>query len=187
MKLFNKLWNALGLVETEETDELPAKPAEKAPSRPDRKSERAAKPNEDSKPRWTAPTEPPALPTLPQSYKSAIPSAIPSAMSTIASTGKNKLVLTQPNGFDDAQQIAENVTSGKTVLVNFDRTDAETTKRTIDFMSGITYAVGGTVQRISAAIFLFAPSDVLVYSNERPFEQEQAILPWRGQKQGRDH
>ena len=183
MKLFNKLWNALGLVEAEETDEQPVKQVEKAASRPDRKPERISKQNEENKPRWTAPPEPSALPAPPQPYKLAIPSAA----TAMSATGKNKLVLTQPSGFDDAQQIAENVTNGKTVLVNFDRTDAETTKRTIDFMSGITYAVGGTVQRISAAIFLFAPSDVLVYSNERPFEQEQVILPWRGQKQGRDH
>ena len=185
MKLFDKLWNALGLVEAEETDEQPAKPVEKSTPRQDRKSERSAKPTEDSKPRWSAPPEPQlTAPVLPQPpYKSPHPS--PAVVT--ATTGKNKLVLTQPNGFDDAQQIAENVTNGKTVLVNFDRTDAETTKRTIDFMSGITYAVGGTVQRISAAIFLFAPSDVLVYSNERPFEQDQAMLPWRGQRQGRDH
>lgn len=178
MKLFDKLWNALGLVEAEETEQ-PAKPAEKSTSRQDRKSERSSKPSEDSKPRWTAPPEPsPVAPALPQHYKSPHPS--PTIVT--ATTGKNKLVLTQPSGFDDAQQIAESVTNGKTVLVNFDRTDAETTKRTIDFMSGITYAVGGTVQRISAAIFLFAPSDVAVYSNERRVEQEQTMLPWRGQK-----
>jgi len=183
LKLFDKLWNALGLVEAEEADEQPAKPVEKTTPRQDRKSERSAKPTEDTKPRWTAPATPPAAVPAPQPYKSPHPS--PAVVT--ATTGKNKLVLTQPSGFDDARQIAENLTNGNTVLVNFDRTDAETTKRTIDFMSGITYAVGGTVQRISAAIFLFAPSDVAVYSNERPFEQEQAMLPWRGQKQGRDH
>lgn len=142
------------LVEAEETDEQPVKPVEKAASRPDRNP--ISKQNEDNKPRWTAPPEPSALPAPPQPYKLAIPGQL---RPQCRQQGKNKLVLTQPSGFDDAQQIAENVTNGKTVLVNFDRTDAETTKRTIDFMSGITYAVGGTVQRIFIAIFLFAPSE----------------------------
>ena len=163
MKLFDKVWSALGLVEAEETEEQPVKPAEKTSSRQERKSERPLKQAEEIKPTRTV-----ALPASP-------------------AIGSAKLVLTQPNGFDDARQIAENVTNGKTVVVNFDRTDADTTKRTIDFMSGITFAVGGSVQRISTTIFLFAPANVEVYTNERQYADESTMLPWRGQKSGRDH
>lgn len=163
MKLFDKVWSALGLVEAEETEEQPVKPAEKPSSRQERKSERPLKQAEEIKPTRTV-----ALPASP-------------------AIGSAKLVLTQPNGFDDARQIAENVTNGKTVVVNFDRTDADTTKRTIDFMSGITFAVGGSVQRISTTIFLFAPANVEVYTNERQYADESTMLPWRGQKSGRDH
>ena len=163
MKLFDKVWSALGLVEAEETEEQPVKPAEKTNSRQERKSERPLKQAEEIKPTRTV-----ALPASP-------------------AIGSAKLVLTQPNGFDDARQIAENVTNGKTVVVNFDRTDADTTKRTIDFMSGITFAVGGSVQRISTTIFLFAPANVEVYTNERQYADESTMLPWRGQKSGRDH
>jgi len=180
LKLFDKIWNALGLVESDEAEEQPAKSPDKAVSRQERKSERLAKVGEETKPRWN-PAQDPATASIPSSpaYKPTLPVVSPA-------NGKAKLVLTQPSGFDDARQIAENVTSGNTVVVNFDRTDADTTKRTIDFMSGITYAVGGTVQRISAAIFLFAPSSVEVFTNERLYEEESALLPWRGQK-GRDH
>ena len=163
MKLFDKVWSALGLVEAEETEEQPVKPAEKPSSRQERKSERPLKQAEEMKPTRTV-----ALPASP-------------------AIGSAKLVLTQPNGFDDARQIAENVTNGKTVVVNFDRTDADTTKRTIDFMSGITFAVGGSVQRISTTIFLFAPANVEVYTNERQYADESTLLSWRGQKSGRDH
>lgn len=184
MKLFDKVWTALGLVEAEETEEQTLKPVEKNTPRSERKTERLAKPSEENKPRWKAPVElQTPIPPLSQTYKTSITSSTPAT----ASNGKNKLVLTQPNGFDDARQIAENVTNGITVVVNFARTDAETTKRTIDFMSGITYAVGGTVQRISASIFLFAPANIEVYSNERPFDEEQTMLPWQGHKSGRDH
>ena len=168
MKLFDKIWSALGLVETEETEEQPVKAKEKSGSRLERKPERTIKPNEEDKPSLFKPTH-------------------SVAVSIGQPIGKASLVLTQPNGFDDARQIAENVTNGKTVVVNFARTDTDTTKRTIDFMSGITYAVGGTVQRVSNAIFLFAPANVEIFTNDRHHEDEAALLPWRSQKSGRDH
>ena len=103
----------------------------------------------------------------------------PSASVRDSEGGKGTVVITQPTGFDDARQIAENVKNGKTVLVNFERTDSETIKRTVDFMSGITYAVSGTVQRVSNTIFLFAPARVEIYATERFATDEPGALPWR--------
>lgn len=184
MKLFDKIWSALGLVDADETEEQTVKSSEKPSSRQERKSDRQLKQVEDNKPRWKTPVEPVApIMTTPPTYKPTHTVAL----SVSQDTSSAKLILTQPTGFDDARQIAENVTNGKTVVVNFDRTDADTTKRTIDFMSGITYAVSGTVQRISSTIFLFAPANVEIYTNERQHPDESALLPWRGQKSGRDH
>lgn len=184
MKLFDKVWSALGLVDADEVEEQPLKTPDNSSSRQDRKSERLARTAEEHKPRRNAPPDPVTVPAtaLPQGYKPTQPVVL-----TVGSnTGQMGLILTHPNGFDDARQIAEHVTNGKTVLVNFDRTDTDTTKRTIDFMSGITYAVGGTVQRISSAIFLFAPANVEVSTSENQYDDESAFLPWRSQKAGRE-
>ena len=88
------------------------------------------------------------------------------------------MVISHPVGFDDARQIAEHVTNKRTVVVNFAKTDAETTKRTVDFMSGITYAIGGAVQRISGNIFLFAPDNVEIVFSDNTLEPERGPLPW---------
>ncbi|MHC1758391.1 MAG: cell division protein SepF [Negativicutes bacterium] len=177
MKLLDKIWSMLGLVESDETEEAQKSPADKPAVRSDRKNERLSKPTtEEAKPRWNpqsesaTPASPPALPARTQP-------AISNEQE--ASGNKGKVVITQPMGFDDARQIAENVTNGKTVVVNFERTDGETTKRTVDFMSGITYAVGGTVQRISSTIFMFAPAQVEVFASERVTDAEQGMLHWR--------
>jgi cell division inhibitor SepF len=175
LKLFDKVWNMLGLVEADEpVEEKQVKTNEKTSSRPDRKTEHSV---ERSTERMNKPTV---------EIKPAAKSVAPAASTFVATSEKGRIVLTQPEGFDDSRQIAEHLTNGKLVVVNFERTDAETTKRTIDFMSGITYAVGGTVQRVSATIFLFAPSTVEVLSNDRFVEQEQTLMSWRGNKQGRD-
>ena len=176
MKLLDKIWSMLGLVESDETEEAQKSPADKQAVRSDRKNERISKPADEAKPRWNPQPEsatPPSPPSLPAKAQPAI------SNEQEASGNKGKVVITQPMGFDDARQIAENVTNGKTVVVNFERTDGETTKRTVDFMSGITYAVGGTVQRISSTIFMFAPAQVEVFASERVADAEQGMLPWR--------
>ena len=166
MKLVDKVWNALGLVETEElSDDTPSKQDVKPVS--DKKTEKAVKFLPEPKP---------------------LPRQNEPAAKEVSMDGKGKLVLTQLDHFDDSRQIAEHLTAGRMVVVNFERTDAETTKRTIDFMSGITYAVGGTVQRISTAIFLFAPAHVQVLANESPGVPDSLTLSsaGRGHKRGRD-
>jgi cell division inhibitor SepF len=177
LKLLDRIWNLLGLVESDELEETEKGGSEKANARTERKNERpAAKVLEDSRNRRAAPPDPSSvgnptsLPvkTNPQSSSARDPEI-----------GKGIVVITQPMGFDDARQIAENVKNGKTVLVNFERTDSETIKRTVDFMSGITYAVSGTVQRVSNTIFLFAPARVEIYATERFATDGPEELPWR--------
>ena len=48
----------------------------------------------------------------------------------------------------------------RVVLVNFENTEKEVARRIVDFMSGSTYALGGTVQKISTYIFAFVPNNV---------------------------
>lgn len=176
MKFPDKIWNMLGLVDTEDTDVVQPVPADKTTVRPERNSERMPNPAEVNKPRWTPPTE--SVSPVSGTTLAVKTNSVPIVATELVG-GKCQLAITQPMGFDDARQIAENVTNGKSVVVNFERTDAETTKRTVDFMSGITYAVGGTVQRISSTVFLFAPSQVEVFSSERFADDVQAMLPWR--------
>ncbi len=177
LKLLDRIWNLLGLVESDELEETEKGVPEKAATRVERKNERSsAKMVEDSRIHRTLPPEPSSLVNA-----TALPvKTNPSATSARdPESGKGIVVITQPMGFDDARQIAENVKNGKTVLVNFERTDGETIKRTVDFMSGITYAVSGTVQRVSNTIFLFAPARVEIFATERFATDGPEELPWR--------
>ncbi len=177
MKLLDKIWGLLGLVETEDSEDTPQGAADKSVARIERKTERPARSLEESKSRRLTQGE-----TNPPVPNVSLPvRANPAVLPEFNDSGENRgtVVITQPTSFDDARQIAENLTNGKTVFVNFEKTDADTIKRTVDFMSGITYAVGGTVQRISSEIFLFAPSLVEIVANERFADGEQDALPWR--------
>jgi cell division inhibitor SepF len=72
-----------------------------------------------------------------------------------------------PRSFNDAQQVADEFKRSKPVIINLQQTDRELSKRLIDFSSGMTYALGGGMQRISQGIFLLTPQNVEVSAEEK--------------------
>jgi cell division inhibitor SepF len=72
-----------------------------------------------------------------------------------------------PRSFNDAQQVADEFKRSKPVIINLQSTDRELSKRLIDFCSGMTYALGGGMQRIANGIFLLTPRNVEVSAEEK--------------------
>jgi cell division inhibitor SepF len=72
-----------------------------------------------------------------------------------------------PRSFNDAQQVADEFKRSKPVIINLQATDRELSKRLIDFSSGMTYALGGGMQRIAQGIFLLTPENVEVSAEEK--------------------
>src|SRR5262249_44783157 len=72
-----------------------------------------------------------------------------------------------PKSFNDAQQVADEFKRSKPVIINLQSTDRELSKRLIDFSSGMTYALGGGMQRIANGIFLLTPENVEVSAEEK--------------------
>lgn len=75
--------------------------------------------------------------------------------------------LVVPRGFNDAQSIADKFKDSVPVIVNLQSADAELSKRLIDFSSGLTYALGGSMQRVADKVFLLTPRNVEVSAEER--------------------
>lgn len=89
-----------------------------------------------------------------------------------------KVMVVEPFTFDDAQHIADHLRNRKPVVVNFENTEKEVAKRMIDFISGTTYALSGTIQKVGNNIFLCAPSNVDVTYNAREDSADKAFFPW---------
>jgi cell division inhibitor SepF len=75
--------------------------------------------------------------------------------------------LVVPRSFNDAQSIADKFKDAVPVIVNLQGTDPELSKRLIDFSSGLTYALGGSMQRVADKVFLLTPRNVEVSAEER--------------------
>ena len=79
----------------------------------------------------------------------------------------SRVHLVVPRSFNDAQQLADRFKAGIPVILNLQGTDAELSKRLIDFASGLTYALNGGMQRVADKVFLLTPQNVQVSAEER--------------------
>jgi cell division inhibitor SepF len=78
-----------------------------------------------------------------------------------------KVHLVVPQRFDDAKSIADKFKDSVPVIVNLQSADPELSKRLIDFSSGLTYALSGSMQRVADKVFLLTPRNVEVSAEER--------------------
>jgi cell division inhibitor SepF len=81
--------------------------------------------------------------------------------------GQVRVHLVLPRSFNDAQQIADKFKDQVPVILNLQSADMELSKRLIDFASGLTYALDGSMQRVADKVFLLTPRNVEVSAEER--------------------
>jgi cell division inhibitor SepF len=81
--------------------------------------------------------------------------------------GEVRVHLVVPKSFNDAQDVADKFRDQIPVILNLQGSDADLSKRLIDFSSGLTYALDGGMQRIADKVFLLTPRNVEVSAEER--------------------
>jgi cell division inhibitor SepF len=91
----------------------------------------------------------------------------PRSIEAVPSPATAQVHLVLPRSFNDAQQIADRFKHGVPVIVNLQNADQELSKRLVDFASGLTYALNGSMQRVADRVFLLTPHNVEVSAEER--------------------
>ena len=85
----------------------------------------------------------------------------PSNITAISGSSIEMKVVT-PSTYESVTQIADLLLSHKTVLLNLEKTNKETSKRLIDFLSGVAYALSGEIQKVADNTYAITPSNVAV-------------------------
>lgn len=75
-------------------------------------------------------------------------------------SGKMKLVICKPEAFEEAAEIAQNLCDRRAVLINLEETNKDVSRRLIDFLSGVAFALGGKIKRVSAQAYILTPTNV---------------------------
>ncbi len=79
-----------------------------------------------------------------------------------AYTQQGGVVIYSPSTYEDVQLLIDHLKRREQVIVDFSKINQTTVFRVLDFMSGAIYALNGSIQQITANIFLFAPQGVTI-------------------------
>jgi cell division inhibitor SepF len=100
----------------------------------------------------------------------------------VASTNAFKLVLIEPKSFDECPKLVDALKGRRPIIINLEKIETETAKKIFDFLSGATYALNGSVQKVANNIFIFAPESVDIAANQEErggFDFGGNKSPWR--------
>lgn len=78
----------------------------------------------------------------------------------IHTTTQLQVVVVNPERFENAKEIADNLLEKRTVVLNLENTNKEVARRLLDFLSGVTYAHGGKVKKVALSTFIITPYNV---------------------------
>lgn len=71
-----------------------------------------------------------------------------------------QVVLVKPTRFEDAPSIADHLNQRKTVVLNLEAANRETSRRLIDFLSGTAYATRGSIKKVANSTYIITPANV---------------------------
>lgn len=167
----------LGLVDDEYDDYEPYEERQpQAPQRPLRpySPESSYEPATTGSSIRTIPRESPPQ----QQEAPAAPSPVaprPSVVRQITPVQSAKVHVVAPVRFPDAQEIGDRLKASQPVIVNLQGADRELSRRMIDFCSGATYVLGGSMDKVADQVFLLTPSNVEVSAEEKRRLQERGL------------
>ena len=75
-------------------------------------------------------------------------------------SGAFKMVIIEPKNIDECRKLIDNLRANKPVIINLEKVETDLARKMFDFLSGATYALKGSIQRINQNIYLFAPHNV---------------------------
>ena len=87
-----------------------------------------------------------------------------------------KMQIVEPRAYAEAQAIADKFKVGVPVIMNLTMTDADLSKRLIDFASGLTYGLNGGLQKVSEKVFMLTPANMDVSDAQRAALRDRGLF-----------
>ncbi len=157
--LWQKALMYLGLVDEDRVDQEPEQPA---PAR----TRSAVKTVETQGTRERVAgrrVEPPPVARRPQPQSSSRSTGAVRAVPTMDAQSD----IIEPAHFDDAKVIADRLRDRVPVVLNMRNTDPDMVRRLVDFCTGLTYALDGSMRKIDEGVILVLPPRVSLGREEK--------------------
>ena len=90
------------------------------------------------------------------------PAPAPARRDKVVSLGnpQAQVVLVKPDRFEMAAEIADHIRERRSVVLNLEGAQTDVARRLVDFLSGVAYALDGTIRRVAANTYIIAPNNV---------------------------
>jgi cell division inhibitor SepF len=79
----------------------------------------------------------------------------------------SRITTLHPRTYNEARTIGENFREGVPVIMNLSEMDDADAKRLVDFAAGLVFATRGTIERVTAKVFLLSPPNVSVAAEDK--------------------
>lgn len=99
--------------------------------------------------------------------RTSSPSKLVSINSRNNNRSSNQVIVIKPQEFNEAQKVTDYLKEGRTIIINMEGIEVHAAQRIIDFIGGACYALDGSLQAISANIFIAAPYNIEVSGDLR--------------------
>ena len=87
-----------------------------------------------------------------------------------------ELKVVKPERYEVVPQIADHLLNRRTVVLNLEASNKESSRRIIDFLSGVAYAIYGKLSKVAVNTYLITPANINVSGealNEAKGESEE--------------
>ena len=79
----------------------------------------------------------------------------------------SRIITVHPRTYNEARTIGEHFRDGVPVIMNLSEMEDVDAKRLVDFAIGLTFGLHGSIERVTAKVFLLSPQDVDVTAEDK--------------------
>ncbi len=105
--------------------------------------------------------------------KESKPAAASRPAGGVSSTASLEMKIIKPDRFEAVTMIAQHLMQRRTVVLNLEDTNKETIRRIIDFLSGVTFAIGGDLKRVANSTYVITPKNVELSNDQNEAAAEE--------------
>lgn len=97
---------------------------------------------------------------------------------SIKESGRKKIVLAEPEVFNETPGICDQLKNGYTIVINFEKIKSDEIKKTFYFLSGVVYTLNGSIQKIAKNVFVLAPNNIDIISDNEDDLYSKDVINW---------
>jgi cell division inhibitor SepF len=86
---------------------------------------------------------------------------------SVAATALSRIETVTPRTYNDARTVGEHFRDGVPVIMNLSEITDSEAKRLVDFAAGLVFSAHGSINRVTAKVFLLSPAGIEVSDEDK--------------------